>query len=179
MDQNVWESFWLKRNTVRLCPYVDDRTQNAISLKKRLKDVLGDTAIDIQHVGSTAIVGFQAKPIIDMIVWVYNLEDIYLFIPKLEKIGVIHRGDNDNQNQVFFACGDLSVDVITHHIHVIIYKTKVWNDYIMFRDILNNDAEKRNKYLELKQSLSSKFANDRKLYTLAKNDFIQSVLKAW
>ncbi len=166
----------LKRHTVKLSSHSDEWRQDADNLKQKLIPLLADVVLDIQHVGSTSVHGLKAKPIIDMIIWVQKLGDIYDYISRLEEVGVYHREDNDNESQVFFACGDLDNDIITHHIHVILYNSKVRDDYIKFRDILNNNNEKKEEYEQLKQNLAKKFFNDRKSYTSSKKDFIQNVL---
>ena len=66
----------LKRGTVELIPHQKEWSENAENVIRLLKQLLGDTAIDIQHIGSTAISSIHAKPIIDIAIAVNNLNDI-------------------------------------------------------------------------------------------------------
>lgn len=66
----------LKRGRVELVPYQEEWRKSAENIIYRLKKLLGDTAVDIQHIGSTAIPLIHAKPIIDIAVAVRDLDDI-------------------------------------------------------------------------------------------------------
>ena len=68
----------LKRGTVQLEPHDKQWDEIAIQTIKTLKSILGDDAIDIQHIGSTAIPVIKAKPIIDIVVGVTDFERIML-----------------------------------------------------------------------------------------------------
>ena len=70
----------LKRGTVRLTVHQDEWIDEAENTIKELKKLLGDTAIDIQHIGSTAIPSIHAKPIIDIVIGVRELNDIQPYI---------------------------------------------------------------------------------------------------
>ncbi|MCK4806241.1 MAG: GrpB family protein [Candidatus Aegiribacteria sp.] len=70
-----------------------------------------------------------------------------------------------------------SPDVRTIHLHVVTKDNIQWNDYILFRDTLRNDAEVRMKYGDFKRKLASKFPRDRESYTSGKNEFIQGILR--
>ncbi len=73
----------LKRGTVELIPHQKEWSENAENVIRLLKQLLGDTAIDIQHIGSTAISSIHAKPIIDIAIAVNNLNDILPYIDLL------------------------------------------------------------------------------------------------
>ena len=65
----------LRRGRVELMPYQEEWSKSAENVIRLLKQLLGDTAIDIQHVGSTAISSTHAKPIVDIAVAVRDLDD--------------------------------------------------------------------------------------------------------
>ena len=71
-------SLGLKRGTVQLEPHDKQWDEAAIQTIKKLKSILGDDAVDIQHIGSTAIPAIKAKPIIDIVVGVTDFEKIML-----------------------------------------------------------------------------------------------------
>ena len=83
----------LKRGNVRLIPHQREWEETARETISILKDLLGREAVDIQHVGSTAIREIKAKPIIDIVVGVHELEDILPYIEILEYHGFLFRGE--------------------------------------------------------------------------------------
>ena len=125
----------LKRGTVKLTDHQVEWEENAGKTMETLKRLLGSAAIDIQHIGSTAIPSIHAKPIIDIVVGVYDLNDMIPHIEILGQNGFVFRGA-DVSGQVLFVMGDFENDLRTHHIHVVKCNGKEWNDYINFRDYL-------------------------------------------
>ena len=166
----------LKRGTVKLVMHQDKWDAEAKRIMKELKGLLGNTVVDIQHIGSTAVASIHAKPIIDIAIGVYNLADIMPYIDVLGKNGFIFRGE-DVPNQILFVKGDLEKDVRTHHIHVVKWKGTEWNNYISFRDYLNAFPEKAMAYDKLKQELAVRFPEERRQYTEGKQPLINEFLK--
>ena len=141
-----------------------------------LFELLNDAAIDIQHVGSTAIQSIHAKPIIDIAVGVGELNDILPYIELLKQHGSIYRGE-DVKGQMLFVMGDFQNDTRTHHIHVVKWREMEWNHYISFRDYLNTYPEKAMIYDECKKKLAAQFPDDRKSYTEGKQGLIECLLR--
>jgi len=166
----------LKRNTVMLCHYDESWPLIATKSIEQLKSIFADAAVDIQHVGSTAIVGIKAKPIIDLAVAVRHFADVWPLIPKLEENGFLHKAQNDDAGQIFFSCGDFTTDIRTHHIHVVRFNSDEWNGYLQFRDFLNSNPHRRREYEALKFASMQKYPNDRLTYTNSKAAFIQQVI---
>ena len=83
-------SLGLKRGTVQLEPHDKQWDEAAIQTIKILKSILGDDAIDIQHIGSTAILGIKAKPIIDIAIGVIGFERILSHNEQLQKKGIFY-----------------------------------------------------------------------------------------
>lgn len=167
----------LRRGTVALLPHDPAWEAQAARTVEWLKTLFGDVARDVQHVGSTAIRHIAAKPIIDIAVAVEDLDAVMPLIPQLATHGVIHRPQNDNETQRFFVCGDLSRDIITHHIHVVRADGMEWRNYLNFRDYLNAHPHKAAAYEQVKQSLAATHPNDRAAYTDGKAAFIQHALR--
>jgi len=171
----------LKRGTVELYPHDVMWEEKAAETIERLKEILSDTAVDIQHVGSTAIRGIHAKPILDIAIGVRSFEEILGKKELLEQNHVIYRGQ-DHPGQHLFVMGDFEADTRTHHIHVVLWGGTEWNDYVNFRDYLNAFPEKAAAYHDLKQNLLAGFAAERGQYTRGKHELIQTLLKeahAW
>ena len=163
----------LKRGTVALLPRQKEWSENAENTVELLKQLLGDTAVDIQHIGSTAVGSIHAKPIIDVAVAVRNLDDISPYIEELKRHNIIFRGEVV-AGEALFVMGDN--DMRTHHIHVVKRNGTEWNNYINFRDYLNAFPEKAAAYDACKQKLAARFSNDRKSYTAGKEEIIRRLL---
>ena len=141
----------LKRGTVLLAPHETGWETYAAETMKRLRAVLGDAAVEMQHVGSTAVPTIQAKPIVDLAVAVRQLSDVEPLFPALEAQGFYHAAHCDNEGQILLVCGDLEEDTRTCHIHVVRAGSMEWRNYINFRDYLNFYPKKAAEYEALKQ----------------------------
>ncbi len=147
----------LARGTVKIVPYSFNWKEIYKEEEKLLYHLLGKTAIDIQHVGSTSIEGLDSKPIIDIAAGVKSLDNAGI------------------EGRVMFAKG--REDLRTHYLHIEIINGELWKNHIYFRDYLRLNKEAVEEYSRLKKNLASKYTNDRGSYTNAKNEFINSVLK--
>lgn len=171
----------LKRGTAMLCEHEKEWERIAAETISRLRELFGETACDIQHVGSTSIRSIRAKPIIDIAVAVKSLDTVLPLVPRLECAGFIRRGTGDDR-ELFFVCGDFERDIRTHHIHVVSAESAEWRNYINFRDYLNAFPQKAREYEALKQSLAERYPNDRVAYTDGKAALISRLLRealAW
>lgn len=165
----------IKRGTVQLEPHDKQWDEIAIQTIKTLKSILGDDAIDIQHIGSTAIPVIKAKPIIDIVVGVTDFERIMLHNEQLQKEGIFYRG-SDVEYQILYVMGDMEKDIRTHHIHVVKWNGTEWKNYIYFRDCLNANENIALQYERVKEELESKYADDRVAYTNGKQEMIDIIL---
>jgi GrpB-like predicted nucleotidyltransferase (UPF0157 family) len=145
--------------------------------KTLLLSRIGDLVLDIQHVGSTAVFGLDAKPIIDIAVAVESIQLISELRPSLHSLGYIDRGDSgDNGGYLFIK--EVAPEIRSHHLHIVAIDDQQWHNYLLFRDTLRSDQELHGKYAELKKSLEQRFARDRQGYTQAKHHFIRRVLQS-
>ena len=121
----------LQRGTAKVLPHQPEWRAKAAETIGMLKALLGDTAVDIQHVGSTAIPAIHAKPIIDLAVGLRDLRDIQPYIRPLEQAGVCFRGE-DVPGQMLFVMGDLEKEFRTHHVHMVQWNSAAWNNYLNY-----------------------------------------------
>ena len=132
----------------------------------------------IEHFGSTAVPGLAAKPIIDMLVEVTNLEETQRRIaPILEAQGYDYFwrpswNDNAPPFYAWFIKRD-SKGNRTHHIHMVESHFEHW-DRLLFRDYLIEHPAAAREYEALKRKFAGAYANDRIAYTGAKGDFIKA-----
>ncbi len=140
--------------------------------RARILAVLGDKVVAIEHIGSTAVVGLGAKPIIDVMIGVRSLPDAEPCISGLASIGYKYSPENEKvfPERRFF-------DRPSYHLHVVDVSSDFWRRHIIFRDYLRTHPEKARQYLELKRELASKYQVDREGYTTAKTRFIAGALE--
>lgn len=150
--------------------------KNAENVILELKQLFGNAAVDIQHIGSTAIHSIYAKPIIDIVIGLRELNDISPYMKLLEEHGFIFRGE-DVEGQLLFVMGDFGKDTRTHHIHVVKWNGTEWNNYINFRDYLNYHPDKAMLYDACKKKLALQFPDDRGSYTAGKQELIECLLE--
>jgi GrpB-like predicted nucleotidyltransferase (UPF0157 family) len=139
---------------------------------ERLRSAVGHLIIDLQHIGSTAIGGIKAKPILDMMAGVAQLEKALLCQAPLEAIGYDYIARAGIANDYVFGKGVAR----THYLHVVEYGGGKWTDHLCFRNRLRNDPGLAQAYEELKEELSRKFSNSRAEYHDAKSKFISEVV---
>lgn len=163
----------LQRGTVALMPHQESWAKEARDAIRLLERILGSATVEIQHVGSTSIPGIHAKPILDLAVGVRRLSDVTPYLGELERHGVRFRGE-DVPGQLLFVMGDWERD--THHIHVVVWNSAPWEDYLNLRDYLSAFPQQAARYDGKKQQLARLYAGDRKRYTAGKQELIASLL---
>lgn len=168
-------SLGLKRGTVQLEPHNKQWEEVAVQTIGKLKAILGEEAIDIQHIGSTAIPAIKTKPIIDIAVGVDDFNRVLLYNEQLQQEGIVYRG-LDVEHQLLYVMGDMKNDTRTHHIHVVKWNETEWKNYIYFRDYLNSNENVALQYQQLKEELGRKYADDSIAYTSGKQNMIDKIL---
>src|SRR6185436_686081 len=131
--------------------------------------ILGKTVLGLEHIGSTAIPGLTAKPIVDMLMAVQSLDEIKKIKRTLEKMGYEYRPEAGNKDQVLFAKGPH--ENRTHYLHITTLNSPTWKQDLAFRDYLRNHQESCRAYEQLKIELAEEHADTRKLYTEGKSKF--------
>ncbi len=129
----------------------------------------------IEHVGSTAVVGLPAKPVIDIMAAVESLDASREALAALRNEGyqyAPYRAD-----VMHWFCKP-SFSVRTHHLHLVPYRSLLWTERIAFRDCLRSDPAVARDYAELKRRLAEVHRFDREAYTEAKSPFIARVLQS-
>ncbi len=155
-------------------PHQSEWDENAKNVIILLKKLLKDIAIDIQHIGSTAIFSICAKPIIDIVVGVQNVDSIMTYVELLKQYHILFHGEVIS-GQKFFVIENK--EMRSHHIHIVKWNGTDWNNYLDFRDYLNANLQKAIIYNDLKQKLAKQFSKDRKSYTSNKQKMIQQLLE--
>lgn len=166
----------LKRHTVHVVEHAPDWHSLFENEADAIRHAGWSLILDVQHVGSTAVFGLPAKPVLDIAVAVGTSGDIPELAKRLTAIGYIDRGDGGRDGGHLLV-RDSEPEVRTVHLHIVEQTDRQWRHYVAFRDILRRDAAIREMYGEFKKQLAAMYPNDRQHYTDSKNEFIQSMLR--
>lgn len=129
----------------------------------------------IEHMGSTAVPGLPAKPIIDIIILVDHLDAGLKALPALERVGFVHRADYADPTKLFLMKRAADDGRRTHHLHIHDNAEEV-RRHLLFRDALRADARLRDAYRDLKLALASRYRDDRMAYSRHKTAFIDTLV---
>lgn len=135
-----------------------------------VRSALVEIAVAVEHVGSTAVPGLAAKPVIDVDVIVRSAEDVPVAIERLRELGYVHQAGRE----AFIWPSHAP----RHHLYVVVDGSKPHVDHVRFRDHLRSHPEVAREYAELKRALAEQHRSDRQRYTEAKAEFISRVLTA-
>lgn len=142
--------------------------------RRRIRLELGGVAVRVEHVGSTAVPGLVAKPIVDIQISVHDLDDESTYVPGLRTVGVSLRS-RDAEHRYFRPPPERPRDV---HVHVCRVGGTWEHEHILFRDYLIAHDDARTEYAALKRDLARRFATDRLAYTEGKTAFIVAAMQA-
>jgi GrpB-like predicted nucleotidyltransferase (UPF0157 family) len=145
-------------------------------LRDRLAATLGQLAVAIEHVGSTAVPGLAAKPIIDLDVVIADRADLLKVIERLRPLGYLREGDLGVAGREAFTT---PVGTPPHHLYVCAIGTPSLDRHLALRDALRADPAAAAAYGDLKRTLAVRLGDDRAGYTEAKSAFIDQILATW
>jgi len=161
------------RNCVRLLPHDPAWAEEFNTVQAELLAMHGENAVCVEHIGSTAIVGICAKPILDILLVVRSLD-------RLNSTTMVAAGYDDCGLQkpdltrylfVLRGVGQISL----RHIHCCVEGDPEIRDLLAFRDYLNAHPEDAKAYEALKKTLAERYADDRPSYTAGKHAFITDI----
>ncbi|AGB15112.1 hypothetical protein Halru_0477 [Halovivax ruber XH-70] len=164
----------LERGTVELVTHRECWRGTFEAEANRLQDIAGDRLREIEHVGSTAVEGLPAKPIIDLLGLVDSLETARELVSVLEDHGYEHRPNDDVEDRVFLAKGPETER--THYLSLTTPGSATHREQVAFRDYLRATPSVASRYAELKRELAARYPDDRASYTRGKSDFVESIV---
>jgi GrpB-like predicted nucleotidyltransferase (UPF0157 family) len=148
--------------------------------RDRIAAALGAAALRIEHNGSTAVPGLDAKPIIDIQVSVAQLQPMEPYATPLAALGYVHVPHADDASCPFFHRP--AVWPHTHHVHVVEAGGDEERRTLAFRDYLRNHPDAAREYAALKMRLAREFSGEdfasREGYAAAKGAFVARILAA-
>ena len=141
-----------------------------------IMEAIGHYVAEIEHIGSTAVPGLAAKPVVDILVGLRRLLDAQDCILPMEGMGYEYVPEFEDEFPERRYFRKYSNGKRTHQIHMVEIGTEFWKRHIAFRDHLRSHPESANEYATLKKELATQFENDREGYTNAKSEFIKNIL---
>lgn len=140
----------------------------------QIRAACGEAVAAIEHIGSTAVPGLAAKPIIDMMPGVRDIKAAEGLVPAMQSLGYESLGAYGIEGRLYFRRGEPR----SHHVHMVEVGGEFWRRHLLFRDHLRANPGDANEYARLKRELAERLGADREGYTDAKSGFIERCLAA-
>jgi len=158
-----------------ILPWTEEWEKTYLKEEIILKDIFKDELIRIYHIGSTSIpfVGY-AKPIIDILIVVEDIEKINLYNEEMLLLGYEPRNEHGISGRRYFTKGKQKR---SHHLHIYQLGNKNIELHLFFKEYLNNHQEDAKNYGNLKKVLAKQFPNDTHKYQEAKEKFVNDLMK--
>lgn len=146
--------------------------------QRRLLEIFNGGVV-VEHIGSTAVPGMGARPIIDMMLGAPDLAQVEARIPALEAEGYryVKEFEKSVPDRRYFT--KMDVPPGKFHLHAVVLDSPFWKRHLAFRDALRADPELASKYWRLKQHLAARLRDDRGAHADAKSEFIRKALAGW
>lgn len=145
-------------------------------LSARIWPAVADVALRIDHVGSTAVPGLAAKPVIDMDIVLDSPGAVRPAIERLAQIGYRWRGDLGIPGREAFNWAGTE-QLPSHHLYLVVNENRAHLDHLLLRDLLRDDGEARERYAALKRSNAKRAGRDMEVYVAAKASFVAELLR--
>jgi GrpB-like predicted nucleotidyltransferase (UPF0157 family) len=163
--------------TLRLVPYDAAWPERFDAEAARLRSVLSDSIIAIEHVGSTAVPGLTAKPVLDICIAVPNESVADACVAPLVQLGYEYRGMHGDDDRRRYYVLDVNSTRVAH-IHLYILPATAWDEHLAFRDALRADPALAAAYAAEKYRIAEQVNWDKRAYSEAKSPFVQEALRA-
>ncbi|MGV3488204.1 MAG: GrpB family protein [Tuberibacillus sp.] len=157
---------------VEVISYTKDWVNAFNEESEEIKAIFGALILEFHHIGSTTVPGMAAKPIIDMMPVVSDIEQVDRFNDEMIKLGYVPMGENGIPGRRYFQKGG---DQRTHHVHIYEKGNAEIERHLAFRDYMMAHPEEAKKYSELKLTLAKQFPTDIESYINGKDAFIKDI----
>ncbi|ADL07127.1 GrpB family protein [Thermosediminibacter oceani] len=139
----------------------------------KIKEIFGDELIAIHHIGSTSVPEMKAKPIIDIMPLVRDINAVDKFNDKMIELGYEPMGEFGLPGRRYFRKGG---DNRTHHVHIYQFDNKAEVErHLAFRDYLREHKDAAERYGKLKEELAKRFPDDIEAYMDGKDQFVKEL----
>jgi GrpB-like predicted nucleotidyltransferase (UPF0157 family) len=158
---------------VAVVPYDPAWQESYQRESERIVDALGAVVVAIHHIGSTAIPGIVAKPIVDMLLEVSDIGTLDRDTPRLERLGYEARGEFGIPGRRYFRRNDEG-GCRTHHVHAFAAGSAEAQRHLAFRDFMVAHPEEASTYGALKAQLAAQYPNDMDGYMDGKDAYVKA-----
>jgi len=153
----------------------DPRWRDAFEVEaKHVAAALGENVVDIHHIGSTAIPGIYAKPVIDLLVEVRDIRAVDTQTPAMESLGYEVMGEYGIPGRRYFR-KDNPEGIRTHQIHTFETGSPEVRRHLAFRDYMIAHSGDAREYSELKRKLAQEYPHSMDGYMDGKDAFIKEI----
>ncbi len=168
-----------RKRKIEVVPYDPEWPVLFAQEAEAIRAIAPDCFVAIHHIGSTAVPGLAAKPVIDIMPIVTDLGLLDQINSGMEDLGYIVKGEFGIPGRRFFLKGLIDR---THHVHAFEEGSGGLMRHVAFRDYLRCHPDEAEKYAELKMKNAAQFPHDNDGYCDAKHDFVTELEKravAW
>lgn len=158
---------------IQVVDYNPEWPNRFCQLREKIGPLVGGFAVAIEHVGSTAVPGLAAKPVIDIDIIIPSRNELSRAVAQLGRLGYEHRGDLGIEDREAFWAPQ---DEPAHHLYVCPQNSVALRNHITLRNHLRNHSSDVSAYSALKKELAKQFPNDMDGYVEGKSVFILSIL---
>lgn len=161
---------------LRLLEYQDSWPEQFQHVAAELAAVFAPRGAAVEHIGSTAVPGLCAKPVLDVLAGVDSLREAEDHRHALASLGFTYRAEYEDQvpERRYFVRAE--AQTLRVHLHCVVRGSRLWRQHIAFRDVLRHRPEVMREYAALKRSLVLLHEDNKSAYTEAKAPFITRVL---
>jgi GrpB-like predicted nucleotidyltransferase (UPF0157 family) len=161
---------------VVLTDYQPQWSAQFVRVATELRSVFACAEVQIEHIGSTAVPGLCAKPVLDMLLGAAGLAVVQGSIASLAALGFVYRPEYEDElpGRRYFVRPAHALPRV--HLHAVVRGGELWHTHLRFRDRLRQDSATRDRYATLKRELAARHRDDKAAYTQAKAPFIQALL---
>lgn len=161
-------------SAIQVLDYDPEWPRIFLQLRDWIWPSVSDVAVAIEHVGSTAVPGMPAKPVIDMDVVIASRTNLPSIVSRLGSLGYQHRGDlGIADREAFLAPRNQPA----HHLYLCAENSLALKNHLAVRDYLRTHLSDAAVYSTLKKASAKRFGKERERYVQAKTDFILSILE--
>jgi GrpB-like predicted nucleotidyltransferase (UPF0157 family) len=158
---------------IRIVEYDPTWPVRADEEMRRLERALGSVAVRVEHIGSTAVPGLAAKPILDLQVSVASLEPRARYVEPLERLGYLFAPNPDSPDRHFF--GKPPERPRSHHVHVCEAGGEPERRHLAVRDFLRAHDDEAARYAALKREIAERAPQDRLAYMAGKERYVRDL----
>lgn len=163
----------MNKKKLELLPHNPHWKGDFLSESERIKSVVDDSTIRIEHIGSTSIPNIHAKPILDMAI-LCGEKGLEAVVNALESLGYDYRGQFDDEIGHFYAVLDKE-NIRYCQVHIYSEANADWNSKLKFRDVLSQNAKLAKEYNDYKLTLA-KMTTNKSEYAKIKDKWVDTFI---